>query len=67
MRVRFVVCCAVFFFFFGLFRAAPVAYGSDRASDQMGTIAARRHHSHSSARSKPDLQTTSQLTATPDP
>ena len=38
-------------FFFFLFRAAPVAYGSCQARGWKGTAAAGLHHSHSSARS----------------
>ena len=41
------------FFFFGLFRATPEAYGSCQATDQMGATAASLHHSNT--RSKPHL------------
>ena len=40
------------FFFFGPFRAAPVAYGSSQASSQIRPIAASLHHSHSNAGSE---------------
>ena len=43
-----------------LFRASPAAYGSSQARGQIGATAASLHHSHI-------LQTTPQLTATPDP
>ena len=42
--------CAFFFFFlFGLFRAAPAAYGDPHAGGQIGAVAASLHHSHSNA------------------
>ena len=49
------------FFFFGLKRAIPVAYGSSQAR---GLGAAAASYSHSTAGSKPHLQHTPQLTAT---
>ena len=55
------------FFFFPLFRAAPVACGSSQNRGQIGATAASLHHSHSNIESKPCLQPTSQLMATPDP
>ena len=57
----------IFFSVFSLFRAAPVAYGGSQAKGPNGTAAASLHHSHSNARSKPGLQPTPQLMATPDP
>ena len=54
-------------FFFCHFRVAPVAYGGSKARGQIGAIATDLHHSHSKASSKPCLQPTPQLTATPDP
>ena len=50
-----------------LFRAAPMAHGGTQARGLIGAVAASLHHSHSNARSKPHLQPTLQLTATPDP
>ena len=44
-----------FFFFFLLFRATPLAYGSSQARGQIGAIAASYSHSHSNAKSKPRL------------
>ena len=44
-----------FYFYFLLFRAAPVAYGSSQARGQIGDAAAGLHHSHSNARSEPPL------------
>ena len=44
-----------FFFFFCLFRAAPVAYGSSQVSGQIRAASAGLHHSHGNARSKPSL------------
>ena len=42
---------SLFFFFFGLFRAAPASYGSSEAKGQTGAADAGLHHSHSNARS----------------
>ena len=54
----------VFFFFLGLFRAAPVVYGSFQPRGQIRAAAASLYHSHSHTRSEPHLQLTSQLTTT---
>ena len=54
------------FFFFLLFRAAPVAYGGSQARDLIGAVATSLCQRHSNAGSEPRLQPTSQLTATPD-
>ena len=48
------------FFYFLLFRAAPVACRSSQARSQIGTAAAGLHHSHSNTRSEPSLQPTLQ-------
>ena len=59
-----------YFYFFGLFaffRAAPAAYGSSQAKGLIGTVAAGLGQSHSNTGSKLRLQSTPQLTATPDP
>ena len=45
----------LFFFFFGLLRAAPTAYGSSQAKGQIGAAVAGLHHSHSNARSEPHM------------
>ena len=50
-----------------LFKAAPVSYGSFQARGPIRAAAADLHHSHSNARSEPYLQSTLQLTETPDP
>ena len=55
------------FFFFGLFRAAPAAYGGYQARGWIRTTAANLLHSHSNARSEPCLWPTPQLSATPGP
>ena len=55
------------FFFFGLFRAALVAYGGSQARDLIGAVAASLCHSHSNVGSEPCLQPTPQLMATQDP
>ena len=56
----------LFFIFclFRLFRATPAAYGGSQARDLIRAVAAGLRHSH--ARSKPRLQPTPQLMATPD-
>jgi len=63
-RFRMFLFVFVFFFFF---RAAPTAYGGSQAKGRIGAAAAGLHHSHSSARLKPRLRPTPQLTATQDP
>ena len=55
------------FFFFGLFRATPMAYGNSQAWGQIGTAAASLHHSHNKEGSELRLQPAPQLTATSDP
>ena len=58
-----------FFSFFGLFafsRATSTAYGESQARGQIGAIATGLHQSHTNAGSKPHLQPTPQLMATPD-
>ena len=55
------------FFFFGLFRVAPVAHGGSQARGLIGAIATGLRHSHSNSRSELRLQPTPQLMATPDP
>ena len=47
--------------------ATPVACGGSQARGHIRTVAAGLHHSHSNARSKPDLLPTPQFTAMPDP
>ena len=63
----FAISPSLFFFFFGLFRAAPVAYESSHATGQIGDVAASLHHSHSNAGSKMRLQPIPQLMAMMDP
>ena len=60
-------CFVLFWFFFLLFRATPVAYGGSQARCRIEATAAGLHHSHSNARSGPRLQTIPQFKATPDP
>ena len=55
------------FFFLLFFRAAPVAYGGSQARGPIRATAASLCYSHSNTRSKPHLQPTPQITATPDP
>ena len=59
------------FFFFGLFRATPMAYGGSQARGPIRAVAAGLRQSHSNGGSEPRLRptpqlTTPQLTATPD-
>ena len=54
-------------FFFFLFSAEPVAYGSCQARGGIGTTAAALHHSHSNTGFKPCLQIPLLLKVTPDP
>ena len=56
-----------FFLSFCHFLGAPVAYGGSQARGRIGPVATGLYQSHSSAGSEPCLQTTPQLTATPDP
>ena len=56
-----------FFFFFGHFRAAPLAYGSSQAGGQIGAAAVGLCHSYGNLGSKPPVQLTPQSMATPDP
>ena len=53
-------------FFFLLFRAPPVAYGSLKAKGLIRAVAASLHCSHSNTESKPCLLLTAQLMAMPD-
>ena len=55
------------FFFFGLFRAAPAAYGGSQTRGRIGAIASGLHQSHSNEGSEPQLRPMSQLMATLDP
>ena len=57
----------MFFFFFSLFRATPVAYGGSQARDPIAAMAAGLHHGHSNAGSKPHLPPIPQLMAMADP
>ena len=56
-----------YFFFFCLFKAAPVAYGGSQARGRIRDAAASLQHSHSNVGSEPHLPPTPQLMATPDP
>ena len=51
------------FFFFLLYRATPVVYGSSLARGRLRAVAAGLYHSHSNARCELCLQATPQLTA----
>ena len=63
-------CLFIYLFIYCLFvssRAAPVAYGGSQARGGIGAIVTGLRHSHSNTGSEPCLQSTPQLTATPDP
>ena len=66
---HFVGCLFFFHYFFFLFRAILVAYGSSQARDQIGAAAADLYHSHSNTRSEPycDLQHSLWQNQIPDP
>ena len=55
-----------YIFFFAISWATPAAYGGSQARGLIGAVAASLRQSHSNAGSKPCLQPTPQLTATPD-
>ena len=66
--VKYIYICQIYIF--GLFRAAPAAYGCSQARGWIQVAEANHSHSHSKARSKPCLQPTwptLQLVAKPDP
>ena len=56
-----------YFYFFLIFRAAPMSHGRSQARGRIGAIAASLRHSHSSVGSEPHLRPTPQLLVTPDP
>ena len=56
-----------FFCLFAISRAAPAAYGGSQARGLIGAVTPSLRQSHSNAGSKLNLQSTPQLTATPDP
>ena len=53
--------------FLFLFRATAAAEGGSQAGNPIRATAAGLHHSHNDTGSEPCLQSTPQLTATPDP
>ena len=55
------------FVFVLLFMATPAAEGGSQARGPVGAVATGLHHSYSIVGSKPRLQPTPPLTATPDP
>ena len=57
----------IFFLFFLLFRAVPMACGGSQARGLIGAVAIGLHHSHSNAGFEPHLQPTPELRATSDP
>ena len=61
------LCARPGFTFLIFFTAAPTAFGSSHAWDQIGAAAASLHHSHSNTESEPPLQYTPQLGAVLNP
>ena len=59
--------CLFVFCLFAISWAAPAAYGGSQARGLIGAVATGLLQSHSNTGSKPRLQSTPQLTATPDP
>ena len=57
----------LFFFFFLLSWAAPMAYGGSQNRGRIGAVATSLRQSHSNAGSEPHLQPTPQLAVTLDP
>ena len=55
----------IFIYLFLLFRGAPAAYGTSQSRSYFGAPPVSLHHRHSSMGSKPHLQPTHQLMATP--
>ena len=56
-----------FFFFFGLYRAIPTAYGDSQARGLIGAVSTSICQSHSNMGSELHLQPTPQVTAMLDP
>ena len=63
----FLVLNVCLFVCFLLLRTTLSAYGGFQARGPIGAVASGLHHSHSNAGSKPYLQPTPHLMATPDP
>jgi len=59
--------CFVVFCLFAFSRATPAVYGGSQVRGRIGAVATGLRQSHSNLGSKPHLQPTPQLTATPDP
>ena len=66
-HIGFFIFILFYFLVFCLFRAAPEAYGGSQERGRIEATAAGLHHSHSNIRSELRLQSTPQVTATPDP
>ena len=60
-------CFCFYFVFLPFLGLLPSAHGGSQARGRIGAVAASLHQSHSNPGSKPCLQPTPQLTATPDP
>ena len=69
LQIPLQVVCLLYddFFFFLLFRAAPVAYGGSQARGWIWTMAAGVHDSHSNTGSEQCVWPTPQLMTMPDP
>ena len=57
----------VYICIYSLFGVAPAEYGGSQARGLIGAVADGLNQSHSNGGSKPHLQPTPQLMATPDP
>jgi len=57
----------IYFCLFAFSSAAPTAYGGSQGRGLIRTVATSLSQSHSNAGSEPRLQSTPQLTVTPDP
>ena len=63
----FVLFFTIYIYFFFLFRAVPVTYGSSQATGKIGAAAVSLHHSHSNDRFKLHLQPMLQPVTMMDP
>ena len=63
----FIIIIIIFLVFLPFPGSLPEAYGGSQARGQIGAVVSSLHQRHSNVGSKPSLQPTPQLTATPDP
>ena len=67
IRNQYFMYVCIYVCLFAIYWAAPMVYGGSQARGRIGAVAAGLGQSHSNAGSKPRLQPTPQLMATPDP